>query len=370
LLCLGVVFTGVERSSADELGWNPERTWVFAVGILEWQHSDIWASFPAAMKNRSDAQLIKLLRDSGVPDEQIVYLQDAKAKKVNVQQKFAELLDQTDEGDFLIFYFAGHGYRDVETNQTWFATYDAGKKDKSGWAVRNVFKIIDDHFSGDRALLLADCCHSGALYDEVLKRGDTDVGFATFTSSYSHNTSTGAWTFTNSLLDSFRGRPSIDYDQDSYVKLDEAARYIAGEMAFVEGQMSMFTASKKFAPSTKLAAAAGPPAAKVDTHCEAYSEGKWYKSRVLEFDSASNQYKVHYLGWDAKYDEWLPANRVRAWRPRQFAAGTRVEACDDAGDWYPAQVRKAWYGLHLIHYDNYDDTWDEWVGPDRIRPKR
>ncbi|MGC3967075.1 MAG: Tudor-knot domain-containing protein [Pirellulales bacterium] len=164
-----------------------------------------------------------------------------------------------------------------------------------------------------------------------MKRGDSDVGYATFTSSYSHNTSTGNWTFTDSLVRSFGGRPSIDYDRDSYVELNEAARYIAGEMAFVEGQMSMFTASKKFDAATKLAESQGTAGQKVDTHCQGFSEGKWYKARVLEFDAPSGQYKVHYLGWDAKYDEWLTADRVRPWQPKQFAVGTGVEACDDSG---------------------------------------
>ncbi len=370
-LALFVVALSQPRAAlAAEPDWDPEHTWVFAVGLLEWQHSDIWASFPAAMKNRSDAQLVKLFRDAGVPDEQIVYLQDAKATKARVQKRFAEFLDETDEGDFLIFYFAGHGYRDTETNQTWFATYDAGKKDSSGWAIRNVFKIIDDHFSGDRALLLADCCHSGALYDEVRKRGDTDVGFAALTSSYSHNTSTGAWTFTNGLLSTFRGRPSIDYDRDTFLELNEAHRYIAGEMAFVENQKSMFTTSPKFAATTKVAAAVGRAAPKADTHCEAYSEKQWYKAHVLAYDEASDQYQVHYVGFGAKYDEWLPSSRVRGYTPRQYAVGARVEACDDSGDWYPAKVLEGWYGLHLIHYDDYDQTWDEWVGPDRIRPRK
>src|SRR5262245_30674016 len=28
-----------------KLDWDPEHTWVFAAGILEWEHSDIYASF-------------------------------------------------------------------------------------------------------------------------------------------------------------------------------------------------------------------------------------------------------------------------------------------------------------------------------------
>ena len=37
-----------------KLDWNPERTSVFVVGLLQWEHADIWSSFPACMKDRRD----------------------------------------------------------------------------------------------------------------------------------------------------------------------------------------------------------------------------------------------------------------------------------------------------------------------------
>jgi hypothetical protein len=356
--------------AAEGLDWDPEHTWVFAVGLLEWEHADIWSPFPAAVKNRRDQLLVEHFKKSGVPEEQVVFLKDSQATKKKVQAALTELLDETDEGDLLVFYFAGHGYRDAETNQTWFATYDAGAKDSSGWNVKSIFKQIDDHFYGDRVLLMADCCHSGALYDEIVRRGKTEPAMAALTSVYSHNTSTGDWTFTDSVLKGFRGRPSMDVDADGYVELNEIARYVEAEMAFIEGQKSMFTAAGGLKAATKLATIASPPKPKADMHCEAESEGKWYKSRVLEYDSASDQYKVHYLGFDVKYDEWLPSSRVRAWEPKQFTVGGKVEALSEDGKWYPAVVRNAWYGLHLVHYDDYDATYDEWLGPGSVRARK
>jgi len=80
---------------------------------------------------------------------------------------------------------------------------------------------------------------------------------------------------------------------------------------------------------------------------------------------------VHYIGYDNSTDEWLAPNYIRAYQPAQFAVGTKVDAYagDDSG-WYPATVVQAWYGLHLIHYDKYDSTWDEWVGPSAIRARK
>src|SRR5262249_24168865 len=122
-----------------KLDWDPEHTWVFAAGILEWEHSDIYASFPAAMKNRRDAQVVKYFKDAGVPAKQITYLQDAAASKERIQHDFRALLDRTSKGDLLIFYFAGHGSRDADTGETWFANYDAGNANSSAWNTRSIF---------------------------------------------------------------------------------------------------------------------------------------------------------------------------------------------------------------------------------------
>src|SRR5262245_54223060 len=77
----------VNLQAKTKLDWDPEHTWVFAVGILEWEHSDIYPSFPAAMKNRRDKQLVDYFREAGVPKEQITYLQDAAATKRRVERE-------------------------------------------------------------------------------------------------------------------------------------------------------------------------------------------------------------------------------------------------------------------------------------------
>ena len=58
--------------------------------------------------------------------------------------------------------------------ETWFANYDAGNSNDSAWNIRSIFTAIDKHFSGNRVLLLADCCHSGALYEECRRRNRDD----------------------------------------------------------------------------------------------------------------------------------------------------------------------------------------------------
>ncbi len=31
----------------------------------------------------------------------------------------------------------------------------------------------------------------------------------------------------------------------------------------------------------------------------------WYKSRIVELDEEENQVKVHFLGWNTRYDQWF-----------------------------------------------------------------
>lgn len=365
-LLAAVVLGGALRAEPKH-DWDPEHTWVFAVGLLEWEHEDLWPSFPEAMKNRRDEQFVEWFRQAGVPDEQIVYLQDAQAKKEQILDKFGKLLDETDDGDLLVFYFAGHGYRDAEKGQTWFANYDAGDKDSTGWNVKSIFRMIEDRFSGSRALLLADCCHSGALYDETLRHVDSKIAYAALTSAYSHNLSTGNWTFTDALLAGLRGRAVVDNDSDGVIELHEMAWYTELEMAFIEEQKSMFTAAESFPREARLAAARGPAAPRAGERVLAFSEGQWYKAKILG-TATDGRIHVHYVGFDSSWDEWLPTAKVRVYRPHEYAVGTPVEVqSDEDGEWYGATVRRAWYGLHLVRYDDYDASWDEWVGPAAIR---
>jgi len=365
--CGGWSAASVRAGDSAELDWDPETTTVFIVGILEWERSDLYGSFPACMPNRRDEQLANFFREAGVPDDRLVYLQDAEATKKRIKKELVELLDETDEGETVIIYFAGHGYRDDDSGETWFACYDAGDENESGWAVKEIFDAVENHFSGDRALLLADCCHSGALYDEARERApDSDVTYGVITSSYAHNTSTGNWTFTDSLLAGWRGEGVVDLNGDGAVDLSEMARYAELELAFVEGQKSMFYAAEEFPRSASLAEVEEEAAARVGERVEVEWKGKWFRAKSIGADG--DQLLVHYNGFDSSTDEWVGPDRVRPYYPAQFGEGDRVEVeWDKDGKWYPARIERGWYGLHKVRYDGFDESSDEWVGPGKVR---
>ncbi|HEX3654437.1 MAG TPA: Tudor-knot domain-containing protein [Pirellulales bacterium] len=348
-----------------EIDWKPPRTWVFAVGLLEWQHSDLYPPFPDDQPNRCDRRLVQRFKIAGVPAERIVYLEDRQGTKERIERELLAQLAKSQPGDMFVFYFAGHGTRDTKTHQTYFANYDAGETWASHWAVSSIFDVLDRHFRGDRVIMMADCCHSGALYDEAQRR-KSKLSFACLTSAYSHNSSTGAWTFTDALVKGWSGDAMVDANGDGQVALKELARYAELDMAFFEQQKSMFLLTGDFDPNMRLAETKGTHAPGTGRRVEVQWKQKWWPAQVIALDG--DRSKIHYAGFDATWDEWVTPDRLRAYRPQTLPVGTRVSVLWSGDNKrYPAVVVASSNGLHKVHYDGYSSQWDEWVGIKSIR---
>ncbi len=285
--------------------WQPQRTWVFVVGTLQWKHRDLFDSFP--QKNRRDAQLVESFRRQGVPDQQMVYLQDAQATTRKVKTAFTTLLAKASEGDFLFVYYCGHGYKSEDERTTWFATYDAGE-DTPGWATDSIVKDIEKYFKGSRAFLTADCCYSGSLSQQARRLGQR-VSYACLTSSSASELSTGNWTFTEMLVAGLSGKAFADLNSDGQITLSELAEDVKEDMAFAEEQRSSFITTGSFAPSTVLARAARKVNPEVSKRVEVKSEGKWWKARVI--DARAGTFHVHYYGFEDSDDEWVRLSQIR-----------------------------------------------------------
>jgi len=365
ILCACVLFSAARAPA--EVDWQPDHTWVFAVGILQWRHPDEWPSMTGAKANRRDVKLVDHFRKAGVADERIVYLQDQAATRKQIESSLTAHLSKTRPGDMFVLYFTGHGFRDHTSGQVHFANYDAVDGD-SAWSVRSIFETLETHFRGKRVLLLADCCFSGGLADEA-RRHRGKLACACLCSAFSHNGSTGAWTFTDTLLAGFGGDKLVDIDDDGHVALDELAHYAELEMAFSERQKSVFAATNQFPPKLKLADAKGQRRPRVGERLEAEWRGSWYRAKII--DVKGQKCKIHYVGDANSWDEWVGSDRLRPFKPPAYAVGKKVQV-RWGGDhkWYPGTIRKSWYGLHLVHYDKDSAEWDEWVGPDAIKVRK
>lgn len=307
-----ILFISAIGASAQVVGrepernWQPSRTWVVAVGILEWQHSDSWDSFPQA--GRKDAELIEFFKQAGVPQSQILFLKDREATKERIQRSMARLLARAEEGDMLIFYFTGHGAQD-ERGATYFANYDADDDlAQTAWSVRSIFDTIERNFKGSKVLLTADCCYSGALANEAARRR-ASISYAVLTSARSDSLSTANWTFTEALLSGFRGNAKADQNLDGEIELSELAHYARARMWSVEEQRTAFTTTRDFSPEMGLVEVWKRTNSRLRESVEVLWEDDWYPATILEV--RGSRYKIHYDGYGAEWDEWVDNARLR-----------------------------------------------------------
>ena len=72
--------------------------------------------------------------------------------------------------------------------------------------------------------------------------------------------------------------------------------------------------------------------------------GQWYKAKSIAADGERR--KVHYTNYSDSWDEWVGPDRMRPYRPTHFDEGTKVQVqWETDRKWYPATVLKAWYGM-------------------------
>jgi hypothetical protein len=319
LLLVSYLLLTASTASARERDWQPQRTWVFIVGTLKWQHSEMFESFP--QQNRRDAQLADFFKRQGVPPEQMVYLQDEQATTRRVRNEFSNLLARTKAGDLLFVYFTGHGYKSDDERQTYFATYNASDK-VAGWSTESIISDINQSFRGSRVVLTADSCYSGSLLNEARRLNDR-VSYASLTSSRASESSTEHWTFTEALLAGLRGTAYEDLNGDGEITLGEIADNVREDLAFAEEQRSSFATRGDFSRDTVLATAAPRSSAELGTRVEVSSEGDWYKALIV--DARSGKFRVHYYGFEVSDDEWV--------LPRQIRNSRMVAGASGAIDW-------------------------------------
>ncbi len=235
---------------AQELGWQPQKTWVFVVGVLHWKHRDMFGSFP--VKNRRDAALVDFFKQSGVPETQIVYLQDKQATQKQIDRAFAAQLKKLRPDDLLIVYYCGHGSKSEDGEDVYLASYDAGDDGVSGWSVNSIPGQIKSESKCARVLWFLDCCYSGQAALALTKQKGRPA-YACVTSSSASESSTEHWTFSDALLDSLRGVAYVDLNHDGSVTLAEFAAHINADMNLAEEQLATFATTEGFEAEMILA---------------------------------------------------------------------------------------------------------------------
>jgi len=338
--------------------WDPGKTWVFAVGVLNFDNPKL-TTWPD--EGRVDQVMIDAYRERGVPEEQIVFIKNADATKAEVTRRFAEFLRRAGNRDTLVFYYAGHGSRNFKdaARPVSFMTYDSN----ANWSTLEVLDAIRQNFNGTMALITVDCCHAGQIALDVARR-NVRPRYGVITSSQASAKSTGNWTFTQCLVDALRGKAQLDFDGNGAITFAEVAKHCDLEMAFCENQRTGYFATGGFPQDLVLAKTSAPDAPRVGERCEGEYQGKWSKVKILA--AKDGKFHVTWIGRAKKFDSWVKADQLRPHTPKSMAAGTPVEI-EWRKKWYPGHIVRSELGLLLVHYDGYPATDDEWLPMHRVR---
>lgn len=347
--------------------WEPETTHALFVGVLEWQDKDL---IPYPKENRQDRALEKQLIARGVPEENIIFLEDKEAPKEKIISELKKVAKKS-YGTF-IFYYAGHGIRDGV--ETYFANYDVDGMNVAGtgFSLSKLGAILKAHWYGNRLFLFADCCHSGALASVVeLYEGDGAVHAACITSVVASNVSTERWTFTESLVKAFAGDWVVDIDGDCKISFADVDTFVQQEMRYREYQLTYAIKTSNFSDNFVFGKAAacsiggdtdGPWRLLQYVECE--WEGEWWIAQIIEV--RKGEWKVHYINYDNSWDEWVDGSRLRKPVGIDVKPGDKIEV-EWGGKWWKAEVLKVEKDFAFIHYDGYGPEWDEWVTKERIK---
>ncbi|MDF1564334.1 MAG: caspase family protein [Deltaproteobacteria bacterium] len=401
------------------------RTYGVIAGVLVFSEPGV-AGWPA--KERKDRELHELLLARGVPASNLELLLDEAVTRESVLAAIGRVARAAPAGSTFFFYYAGHGARD-EAGATHFLAHDSKSADLAGTAigVDAIESSLREAFAGERVVLMADCCHSGALAPvaAALAR-EKQVQAAALTSAEASNLSTSNWTFTQAVIDGLRGDALGDADRDGLLQLDELGASVAAEMKHREGQRHGFASYGLPGRAPLAHAGEGPGAAVGPFPAGAYlrapvgaghrvvrvREPGAVESLVRFFDYSAFEdrrvknaeleaiayerhpvgaklrvfwggelwdaevravegdfHRITYPGWDASWDEWILSDRIAGLRPPpgEAAPGPALVEVEWGGSWWPALILEEKGKQLRIHYVGYDSSWDEWIPPERLR---
>lgn len=222
LLCLLCQVTWAEPL------FEPSRTHAVIVGVLQWDSTQV-RSF--SKDDRKDQELYDTLIGKGVPAGNITLLLDEEATLEGMWDAVHQRAKQAKPGDTLIFYYAGHGVKD--SSGVSFLNYDQGQ---GMFRVSHLTPTLKQHFRGQRLLLFADCCYSGALGEVAQTLSAEGISSASLTSTTADHLSQQNWTFTQTLLDALNGYRAADRDQNGQITLGETAAEVRDALQFSERQ--------------------------------------------------------------------------------------------------------------------------------------
>ncbi|MUG93426.1 hypothetical protein F7734_13700 [Scytonema sp. UIC 10036] len=97
---------------------------------------------------------------------------------------------------------------------------------------------------------------------------------------------------------------------------------------------------------------------------------EWYKATVEQVKG--NRYFIQYSGYDSSDNEWVEEDDIRI-RDRhssddgEYRVGQKVKVWDEEEEeWYSATIGKIKSQQYFVHYIGYDSSYDEWVDEEEV----
>lgn len=394
--------------------FDPKNTYVFITGVLKWQDKNCLSPFSDV--HRKDWELKDQLVKMGVPTANIISLTDDKATLAAMQKAFTDLSKKCTDKSTFIFYYAGHGIK--KEREYYFANYDidCGKCKKTGFGLSYLSNELLAMNKSKTIMFWADCCYSGALLEQGKKVKEAGRNCLVFSSATASNTSTGNWTFTQTLLDCFRNTSRTLNSTYISSELANAMKYREHQLG---GYYSSFTTDyafsamkvvkipidkrildgskfhlleyaygmheKKWKPVRIMATKDWKTYTsrfyfysdyldeelgmdklkqvyfikhKKDDKVKVTWETKQYDAVILE--AKDDFYYIKYEGYDDSYNEWVMYDKIHT-------GNEKKAQIEEHGSWYPGEIMEEKDGKYFIRYDGFDFSWDEWVTSDRIK---
>lgn len=92
----------------------------------------------------------------------------------------------------------------------------------------------------------------------------------------------------------------------------------------------------------------------------------WYEATVIEV--ITNKCKIHWEGFSTDYDEFMSYDNM--WKQGQpFLYGDKIQGLETDGKWYNVKILKVdrETNQYFIHWGGFDAEYDRWIGYDSLR---
>ena len=395
---------------------DPAHTKVLIVGVLIYE-DPLLGNFDTY--NRKDEELAATLSAYGIPDSNIILLQDEDATRNAICKTLHKIAKNSNPNTDFIFYFAGHGFNGWfdDESSIYFANTDIEylNPDKTGFNLNFFTDVFLPEFEGESIWLMGDCCKSGGLnaIAETFSAGGKQA--VALSSCYYTDWSTGNWTFTQKIIDALNGDGLIDRESDGNITLSDMITGINRGLQYIDRQRAdcvYFNCSSEAFISDVITPYPAFEDSSIDLgdYVFVFRKHNWFITEVTgkiadsyvgrRYNFSDYEYYsftaedikiphfVHYpVGIDILYDAYTdkPGTIISVdgdfmqmqsteggqilWRPYEvIITGTEIDATilNTDGIWTPGQVLDSDGTNYYVRYSGKNYPFDEWVTADRV----